>query len=60
VYRAEASGRPLICARCGLPLLRGQALEAGHTVPLVVDRASVADCIEHAACNPRGPQRSGA
>lgn len=50
-----AYGRP--CPRCGELMVRGQALDLGHTVPLMVDRNSRADRIEHAACN-RGARDS--
>jgi len=49
-----AYGQP--CPRCGLPMLRGQALDLGHPLdaPLASDRGSRADHIEHASCNRGG------
>ena len=44
-----AYGKP--CPRCGEPMLRGQALDLGHSVDLRVDPSSRADRIEHASCN---------
>lgn len=44
-----AYGQP--CARCGMPVLPGQALDAGHSTALVRDPYSKADRIEHSACN---------
>jgi len=45
----KAYGQP--CARCGLPVLPGQALDAGHSTSLAHDPSSKADRIEHALCN---------
>ena len=42
-------GQP--CARCGEPILPGQALDAGHGTALAHDANSKADRIEHASCN---------
>jgi hypothetical protein len=44
-----AYGTP--CPRCTEPMLRGQALDLGHSTPLRVDPTSRADRIEHAHCN---------
>ena len=44
-----ALGKP--CPRCGEPMLAGQALDLGHSVPLRLDPTSRADRIEHADCN---------
>lgn len=42
------------CPTCGKIMHRWQKLEAGHSTPLWVDPASVADVLQHQACNPRG------
>lgn len=44
-----AYGKP--CARCGEPIMQGQALDAGHTNALAHNANSKADRIEHANCN---------
>lgn len=48
----HAYGKP--CPRCGEPMLRSQALDLGHSVPLRADPTSHADRIEHAHCNRAG------
>lgn len=50
----EAYGRP--CPRCGLPMLRGQDLDLGHSTDLAFDPQAKGDRIEHAACNRRAGQ----
>ena len=47
-------GKP--CPRCGLPMLRGQRLAAGHTDDLATDPQSTADRLEHADCKERAGQ----
>jgi len=42
----DAYGTP--CPRCGELMLRGQALDLGHSTDLVVDSQAVGDRIEHA------------
>lgn len=42
----DAYGTP--CARCGLPMLRGQRLDFGHSTDWALDRTSKADRMEHA------------
>jgi hypothetical protein len=44
-----AYGKP--CPRCGELMLRGQALDLGHSVDLRVDPRARGDRIEHAHCN---------
>jgi|GEM_PF-3481040 len=39
------------CPRCGLPMLKGQALDLGHTTPAALHAGRVGDRIEHASCN---------
>jgi hypothetical protein len=51
----KAYGKP--CARCGMPILPGQALDAGHSTALAHDPHSKADRIEHALCNRRAGAR---
>lgn len=45
----KAYGTP--CPRCGLPMLKGQALQLGHSVDLALNPRAVGDRIEHAGCN---------
>ena len=47
-------GKP--CPRCGLPMLRGQEVDAGHSVDLAFDPEAVADRLEHASCGRRAGQ----
>ena len=50
------------CPRCELPMLPGQALDAGHSVDLRDNRQARADRLEHASCNRawrRGQRGSG-
>lgn len=42
----DAYGTP--CPRCGLPMLRGQRLDFGHTTDVAFDRNAKADRFEHA------------
>lgn len=44
-----AYGKP--CPRCGRLMLRGQALDLGHSVARSRDPAARGDRIEHALCN---------
>lgn len=44
-----AYGQP--CPRCHKPMLPGQDLDLGHSIPLRIDPTSRADRIEHASCN---------
>lgn len=48
------------CPRCGLPMLRGQRLDFGHTIDWALDHGSKADRFEHAdkADCPAGGNRS--
>ena len=52
----RAYGRP--CPRCGLPMLRGQVLQLGHTVDLALNPRAVGDRIEHQACNQKAGART--
>lgn len=57
----EAYGQP--CPRCGEPMLKGQALDFGHSTDLAYDPASKADRIEHADsrdCPEGGNRTAGA
>lgn len=42
----QAYGQP--CPRCGLPMLRGQKLQFGHSVDVALDPLAKADRFEHA------------
>ena len=49
-----AYGTP--CPRCGLPMLKGQALDLGHSTDLAMSSSAKGDRIEHADCNRRAGQ----
>lgn len=50
--KRRAVGTP--CVLCGVVMVSSDDLEAEHSTPLATDRASRADRIVHARCNPRG------
>ena len=39
------------CPRCGEPMLKGQALDLGHSVDRSIDPNALGDRIEHESCN---------
>lgn len=45
----HAYGKP--CPRCKKPMLKGQALDLGHSVDVIDDPTAVGDRIEHESCN---------
>ena len=57
----EAYGKP--CPRCGEPMLKGQALDFGHSEDVVLNPAAKADRMEHADrsdCPEGGNRTAGA
>lgn len=46
-----AYGKP--CPRCGMPMLRGEQLDLGHSTDVALNPHAVGDRIEHEACNRR-------
>ncbi len=49
--KAEQSGSPMLCERCGEPLLSWQQLDLGHSIDLAVDAKALGDRLEHSSCN---------
>lgn len=41
------------CPRCGMPMLRGERLDLGHSTDVALNPTAVGDRIEHEACNRR-------
>lgn len=49
--RIRAAAVGTLCPRCGLPILKGMKVDAGHSTDVVIDPASKADRGEHEHCN---------
>lgn len=57
--KAQAVALGLPCARCGEPVLEGQALQYGHVVARAIDPTSRASVVEHAHCGSSAQHRYG-